>query len=163
MVRNTSKHKKTYSSNKTAVITIETPDGGERVVEATHYIRSDDGTVSIYQGARSDGIDIQTHITRCVIDRVDELPSHEAAFSGMFDDVPEIESGTDDEGDGDGPELVSDGGQVIEPGDEVRHAGEQWRVARCNSRLVEIYQLGSVSEIVPVSDVAPAPEPEVQG
>jgi len=220
MVRNTSKHKKTYSSDKTAVITIEAPDGSERVVEATHYIRSDDGTVSIYQGARSDGIDIQTHITRCVIDRVDELPSHAEAFSGLFDGVDEIETEDDDQDDepelvtdggqpigapitrtnparrehgnqhycetrgktvycgrlecpycsdsdddqedgGDDQELIADGGQVIEPGDEVLHAGEQWRVARCNSTLVEIYRLGSVSEIVPVSAVEQIPE--VQG
>jgi len=165
--------KKTYSS-KTAVITIDVPGDDEaRTVEATHFIKSDNGTVSIYQGRREDGIDIQTHISRCVIDRVDELPSHADAFGNMFDDVPEI--GTDDnEGEGDSnelatdgddqedgdddQELVADGGREIEPGDYVEHDGDRHRVARVGKSHCEIYQLGSVSEIVPISDVIAVPE-----
>jgi len=149
--------KKTYSS-KTAVITIDVPGDDEaRTVEATHFIKSDNGTVSIYQGRREDGIDIQTHISRCVIDRVDELPSHADAFSGMFDDVPEIETGDDDQEDDRG-ELVSDGGREIESGDVVEYDGEQHRVARVGESHVEIYQLGDVAQIVSLADIDALPE-----
>jgi len=280
-----------------------------RVIEAQHYVRADDGTVSIYLSDRSEGIDIQTHISRCVIDRVDAHPDYDDAFTGLFDGTPiewsgdddqeeddgrselvtdggrsigapvtrrnpdrrdrgnqhfcEIRGkmvycsrlecpfcgdGNDDQDDGDGDqedsddgcgcaccemgderaydvpsseeftemmdtvtesgitegdlveydgeeyrvrgwlldtliidvhgdgrheyidpddvevvhddrgEIVSDGGQVIEPGDYVEHDGDRHRVARVGESHCEIYQLGSVSEIVPISDVIAVPE-----
>jgi hypothetical protein len=73
MQPNTSNGKKQGSiDNKTAVIKVEEPGGDVRVFEAQHYIKnSGDGTISIYEGPRSDGIDYQAHVERCTIDRVD--------------------------------------------------------------------------------------------
>lgn len=64
---------RTDLENKRATISIDVPGAdAARTVEAQYFIKnSDDGTVSIYLSDRSDGIDIQTHVTRCVIDRVD--------------------------------------------------------------------------------------------
>lgn len=130
-----------FDNNKTAVITIDLPgDGDSRTVEAEHYIRSDDGTVSIYLSARSEGIGIQTHVSRCVIDRVE---SH------------------DNGGEDQARSLVADGGRELVSGTDVIHAGAQWRVARCDGDRVEIYQLGNGSDIVPISTVEVVPE--VQG
>lgn len=122
MVHNRSNGKKQGSiDNKTAVIKVEEPGGDVRVFNAEHYIKSDDSTISIYEGARSDGIDYQAHVERCTIDRVD---THE-----------------DDTGDGGDEEhrLVTDGGRrivapIVGRNPDRRDTGNShWCESRCKT------------------------------
>jgi len=92
-----------------------------------------------------------------VLDQVHEnsidAPADECTPADVRGNPLDQEADDDDE-----PKLVTDGGQTIETGDYVEHAGERHRVARVGESHCEIYQLGSVSEIVPISDVIAVPE-----
>jgi ribosomal protein S27E len=54
--------------DKPALVLVALPGGSRVTLDATHHIINGD-TVSVYLGARSDGIDIQTDLSRCVIAR----------------------------------------------------------------------------------------------
>lgn len=125
MVHNRSNGKKQGSiDNKTAVIKVEEPGGDVRVFEAQHYIRSDDGTISIYEGPRSDGIDYQAHVSRCVIDRVDthDDDTHDDEEDNEYFHITAGATSPVFAEDDEEHRLVTDGGRdVIEPGDYVIH------------------------------------------
>lgn len=63
--KDTQKGKTVGFDTKPARIVIETTDG-EKAYDAEHHIRSDNGWVSIYLGAKQDGIDVQVPRERVV-------------------------------------------------------------------------------------------------
>ena len=86
-------------ANKQAIIKIDEPGSDDAlVVEAEHYIVNEETSiVSIYEGARSEGIDRQTHASRVSINRVETLPDFE-----FFTGVDEISTA------GDAGDVVND-------------------------------------------------------